>query len=269
MVLKNISLTLIAAGVLFAQTTQEYGNRNLRGYNDIKCGTAPSNPASGDVRFYCDSGTGDLGCKDSSGGNCLPSGGGGGATNASQLYDFQTTKTSGTVLTINQNCSSSLPCVARWGSVASRLTTSSTVTISAGTGLAYIYLDTSSGIIAGHNGLTLVCSGCTVQSGITQFPSDSIPLYTWNAVSAVWDASGTDYRAFISNKRVAQGSGITVTESSGHATIAVDTAVVGLRVAVPGASTTPCVSGSWAADATYFYICHATDTWRRVATSTW
>jgi len=27
--------------------------------------------------------------------------------------------------------------------------------------------------------------------------------------------------------------------------------------------------GQISADATYLYICHATDTWRRVATSTW
>ena len=43
----------------------------------------------------------------------------------------------------------------------------------------------------------------------------------------------------------------------------------GLRVAVPATATSTGQAGQWAADASYFYICTATDVWKRVAVSSW
>lgn len=42
-----------------------------------------------------------------------------------------------------------------------------------------------------------------------------------------------------------------------------------LPVATPATATTPCTSGQWSYDTSYYYICTATDTWARVGVATW
>jgi hypothetical protein len=44
---------------------------------------------------------------------------------------------------------------------------------------------------------------------------------------------------------------------------------VGTKVAVPASATATGTPGQWAADASYLYVCTATDTWKRTALSTW
>ena len=44
---------------------------------------------------------------------------------------------------------------------------------------------------------------------------------------------------------------------------------VGVKVAVPATATSTGVVGQWAADASWFYVCTATDTWVRAALATW
>lgn len=44
---------------------------------------------------------------------------------------------------------------------------------------------------------------------------------------------------------------------------------VGVKVAVPATATSTGVPGQWAADASHYYVCTATNTWRRAALSTW
>jgi hypothetical protein len=154
-------------------------------------------------------------------------GGGGGAGMASQLGDFAVTRTGTTVLTAGANCSASTPCNARFGSLAYSITRSCTATITAGTGTAYIYLSSSGILTIGHNVTVSGSTGCLAQSGVTAFPSDALPLYTWTATSAAWDAAGgRDYRAVLSTKNVAPGTGIATLESSGRTTVSVDSAVV-------------------------------------------
>ena len=46
---------------------------------DFQCIPTPTNPPTGNVRFYCNSGTGNLACLTSSGASCLSGGGGGGS----------------------------------------------------------------------------------------------------------------------------------------------------------------------------------------------
>jgi hypothetical protein len=43
----------------------------------------------------------------------------------------------------------------------------------------------------------------------------------------------------------------------------------GQFVAAPGAANTACQPGHFSADATYLYVCHAANTWKRVAIATW
>jgi hypothetical protein len=47
-------------------------------YVDMAGISTPANPASGNIRLFADSGTGNLACRTSTGGNCLPTVGGGG-----------------------------------------------------------------------------------------------------------------------------------------------------------------------------------------------
>ena len=107
-----------------------------------------------------------------------------------QLGDFNVTGTTPTVLTIGSNCSTATPCNVRWGSRVSTFTTSETVTLTAGTGTAFFYVDSAGMLTAGHN-LTLSCaSPCSAVAGVTAFPVNAIPLFTWTATSGTWDPAG-------------------------------------------------------------------------------
>jgi len=122
----------------------------------------------------------------------------------------------------------------------------------------------------GHD-LNVTCSaGCVALNGVTAFPTDSVPLWTWTAAAGAWDvAGGNDRRALLSGKVVIAGAGLTSLDSGGQTVLSIDSAVVGSRVAVPASPSSPCTSGTWAADGSYYYKCYATDNWRRAALSSW
>jgi hypothetical protein len=193
-------------------------------------------------------------------------GGGSGATMANQLGDFAITRSSASVLTIGANCSASTPCNARFGNLVYSVIAGATATITGGTGAAYFYVSSTGTLTAGHN-VTLNCSAaCVAQSGITSFPADSVPLFTWSATNGAWDASGgSDLRAFTSTKVLQPGAGMTSTEISGTSILGVDPAVIGSRVAVPATSSSACVTGSYAFDNSFYYSCVSSGSWRRVA----
>ena len=67
---------------------------------------------------------------------------------ASQLGDLGLVLTSPTVLTAGLNCSNATPCNARLGNNVFSVTNSSTITLTAGSGTLYLYLD-ASGIALG------------------------------------------------------------------------------------------------------------------------
>jgi hypothetical protein len=191
------------------------------------------------------------------------------ASMASQLGDFAVTRTTPTTLSIGANCSTTTPCTVRFGSLVFSFGAGGTATISAGSGLALVYVS-SSGVLTVGSNITATCnSGCTALSGVTAFPTDAIPLFTWSATSGTWDiAGGADQRAFLSSKSVTAGPGITTTEVSGKTQLSADTSVIGLRVSAPATSSTACTMGSWATDGSYFYLCTASSVWRRAALST-
>jgi hypothetical protein len=156
------------------------------------------------------------------------SGSGGGATMAAQLGDLLPVRTSSTVLTIGAGCASASPCNVRFGSQAFNIIASATATISgSATGTAYVYVSSAGTLMVGHN-LTITCSsGCTQQTGITAFPINVVPIYTWTATSGTWDTTGgRDQRAFLSAKTLAGGQGIIITEAPGQSTLAVDNSVI-------------------------------------------
>jgi len=167
----------------------------------------------------------------SSAGTWLPSnvsGSGGGVTMAYQLGDLAVTRTSSTVLTIAAGCTPTSPCNVRFGSQVYSITNSATATISgSATGTAYVYVNGSGVLMVGHN-LTVTCSaGCTQQAGITSFPPNVLPVYTWTASNGTWNnPGGTDQRAFLSAKTLAGGQGIVITEAPGQSALAVDNGVI-------------------------------------------
>jgi hypothetical protein len=195
-------------------------------------------------------------------------GGGGGASSGAQLTDLTVARASGSLLTIGSQCSTTAPCNVRFGNTVYAFTASASVTLSSGTGSAFVYISRDGVLTVGHN-LVLNCSGCTAEVA-TAFPADSVPLFRWTATANTWDNNGgTDVRAFLSGRPVLGGTGIAVTNTGGNATVAVNTAVVGLRTAVPATAASGCTSGAWAADSTFSYICVADNTWRRVSISAW
>ena len=167
-------------------------------------------------------------------GTCAITGSGGvtssgasGAGMASQLGDLGLVLTSSTVLTAGLNCSNATPCSARLGNTVYSVTNSSTITLSAGSGTLYLYVDASGALVAGHN-LTLTCAGvCGAVSGVTTFPAGSIPLFTWTATGGLWDISGgSDKRAFLSTRSLGSGTGIVALDTGTQTVVAVDSATV-------------------------------------------
>jgi hypothetical protein len=154
--------------------------------------------------------------------------GGGGATMANQLGDLVAVRTSATVLSIATGCTPTSPCNVRFGYQVYNITNSATATIGGtGTGAAYVYVNGSGALMVGHN-LTVACSaGCTQQAGITSFPSNTLPIYTWTATAGTWDGTGgRDQRAFMSAKTLTAGQGIVVNEAPGQSTLTVDIGVI-------------------------------------------
>ena len=178
----------------------------------------------------------------------VPAGGGG------TVLDLAVTKTAAAVLTIAAGN-------AGFGSTVYTFA-SATATITAGTGTAYIYVASDGTLTVAHN-VTVTCSGCTQTAG-TAFPADSIPLYTWTATATVWDtAGGTNYRAPLSAKKVAAGTGVQVSEASGHATVAIDSSVV------PTLTSTSALTGKTIdAEATGNVITTVQKAWLQAATCT-
>lgn len=201
------------------------------------------------------------------------SGGGGGGSsvqNASQLADLAATRNSSTVLVIGSTCSPTTPCNVRFGSVAFSITSSTSATITSGSGRAFIYVDSAGNLTVGNNVAVTCSSGCRSVPGVTAFPSDSIPLFTWTATSGTWDsAGGVDQRAFQSTTNILAGTGLLATTASGATTVSADPTLVGLWAAVPVTSSSACTPGAWSVDASFYYVCVASNTWRRAALATW
>ena len=192
------------------------------------------------------------------------------ATMISQLGDLQVTRTSNTVLTIGASCSTATPCNVHFGTTVYSIASTSTATISgSATGMLYIYV-TNAGVLTVGSNLSVACSSCSAQSGVTSFPPDSIALETWPVTNGALNAAGgQDFRALLGTKNVVAGQGIVTTDANGSAVVSVDSTLIGLRVATPGSSTSACDAGSWSYDANYIYICTAPNTWRRAQLASW
>lgn len=172
----------------------------------------------------------------------ITAGGGGGG--AAQLGDLAAARSSETVLSIGSLCSQATPCSVRFGSQVFRITSEARATITSGSGTAYIYVTPAGSLTVGHTVGGLTCSGCTGQAGISAFPPNALPLYSWTASNGTWDAGGgSDQRAFLSTKTLTASTGITLTEAGGETAVAVNAAVVGTFSSGTGAAPATCTVG--------------------------
>ena len=158
-----------------------------------------------------------------------------GAGMAAQLGDFNVTRTAVSVLTVGANCTTSVPCILRFGDKSYPITSPATITISGTvTGAVNIYL-TSDGVItvAGTvSGMSLGCSGCLIAATSSTLPMDVLPIYSWTSlVAGYWDLNGgTDARAFISaSKIIGHSAGLTQSTTPSTTTLGLDTSVVPMK----------------------------------------
>lgn len=224
------------AAAAFGQTTIDLGrqSRNVDFSNAVftrpsKTGTVlPTTCQIGETFFLTSAPAGNnwYGCAAVNAWSLEGSGGSGGTGSSGSLNQFNAT-VSGNLLTINANCSVSTPCNARIGSTTYDFSSSAIATLSGGSGAASIYID-ANGVLTVGNGFgsgNLSCSGaCSTIDGVTAFPPDSIPLWTWTGTSGVWDVLGeTDFRAYVSAAPVISAtSGLSLTQSPGALTLSVD-----------------------------------------------
>jgi hypothetical protein len=193
---------------------------------------------------------------------------------ASQLGDFVPVRTSATVLTFGAACSTSTPCNVRFNQQSIQLTAGGTVVLggSSPRGTAYAYITPAGVLTIGSNLTISSCTGCTAVAGITNFPANAIPLWTWTAasVTGVWDLNGfVDQRSFQSAKVIIPGPGVVVTEAPGSTTIGIDTSALLILVqSTPSNSSSACAPGAIWSDANYIYVCVASGTIKRAALST-
>jgi len=292
---RTILLLSLPAAMGIAQTRLELSTQSNADFSranatkPAKVGTTlPTTCSTGEVFFKSDAAAGQnlFLCATANTWTQLTAGSGGGGggplavTSTNALTDLLVTRTSATTLSIAANCTAANPCNVRFGSRTVAVNTSATATVPSGAnvvGVAYIYLS-SQGLITVGNTIGVTCSGCTALNNITQFPSDSIPLFTWSANGGVWDSTGgVDVRAFLSNKSIIAGTGIITADAAGQTAVSIDTTAVAailtpsfaVRVTVPATANTSCTPGNYAADASFLYQCVSTDTWLRTALSTW
>jgi hypothetical protein len=172
-------------------------------------------------------------------------------------------------LRVGVDCSETEPCNARFGHTVHTVKRAATVKpVAASSGIAFIYLTPQGDVTAGST-VTLTCEGCRYARGITQFPPDAIPLFTWSIVKGVFDPKGSaDFRAGLSTKNVMSGSGILTVDNAGNTTVAVDPTLVSVHVlVVPKSSSSNCATGEFSFDNEYYYVCVAPNKWKRAALS--
>lgn len=172
-------------------------------------------------------------------------------------------------LRVGIDCSDARPCNVRFGSVVHAVKVAARIKpLGKSSGPVFIYVDPSGDLVAGSP-VNLQCEECRYARGVSQFPANSIPLFSWAIVQGAFDPrTGTDFRASLARTNVAAGPGVTVADNGGTATVAIDATVVSTRVITPPkSSSSACSSGQFSFDADYYYVCIAPNKWKRFALS--
>jgi hypothetical protein len=170
-------------------------------------------------------------------------------------------------LKVGTDCSERTPCNARSGNFVRSFKAPAAIRPSSSTsGSVFVYLDGSTNLMAGSK-VNLTCQGCAYAPGVTQFPPDSIPLFTCTVVAGAFQPTGCiDLRAMFSTTGIVSGTGVLITGKPGTQTVSIDPTLVSLHVlAPPKTSHDACSTGQFSFDTDYYYICTAPNTWKRVA----
>lgn len=201
-------------------------------------------------------------------------GSGGGASSVSALIDFAAANTSSAVQQIGGSCSATVPCQARLGESVFTITAPVTLTLSgtSSNDTIYWYVSAAQVLTAGYNGAeTATCSGCSAVSGVTAFPSNSIPLWRTTVTASAFNTitEAMDKRAMLSAAPLAAGQGIAITADSptpGVTTLTTDPVTVPRYFTGSGAPSGNCAAGrDFYTDTTglNLYFCDATNTWKQ------
>jgi hypothetical protein len=173
------------------------------------------------------------------------------------------------VLKIGIDCSARTPCNVRSGNLVHGFKAPAEIRASGPTsGPVLVYIDSSGNLVAGSK-VNLACDGCLYAAGVTQFPPNSIPLFTCTVAAGAFQEMGcADLRAVFSTTRIVNGAGVMITDNAGSATVSIDPTLVSLHVlAVPKMSHDTCSTGQFSFDKDYYYVCIAANAWKRFALS--
>jgi hypothetical protein len=198
--LRAIGYSLLFPLAALMATVTVNGIRYFVSYVDLKGISAPANPASGDLRFYANSNSGQVACLDSTGASCLIVG-------TTNIAPGKAKISSASVLLINDGCTSGDPC--NIGQTTFTGSATATITAGSGSGTARVYKCgtlTSTGcpsaniLVVSHPtaaGLTINCVSCTqIQVASPSFPTGSVALYTATITTGAWTAL-SDLRVFL------------------------------------------------------------------------
>jgi hypothetical protein len=191
-----------------------------------------------------------------------------GANLESHIPGFSAALVDGT-LNVGTDCSERTPCNVRFGNFVHNIKKPAAIRVSGpNSGLVLVYLDNTGSLVAGSK-VKLVCEGCLYTGGLTQFPPDSIPLFTCTVASGVFQPTGcADLRAVFSTTGIVSGVGISITDTPGRAMISLDPTLVSLHVvSPPKMSHDSCSTNQFSFDNDYYYLCIAANTWKRFALS--
>lgn len=145
------------------------------------------------------------------------SGGGGGATLATQLLDFAPGTITTTAVPFGAACTTTTPCFVNLGGIQYPFTDSVTVNLTGGTAsdTIYYYVDANGNRTMGYNSAnTYSCSNCETAptSGISAFPSTAFPLYQCTVTTGAF-VSCADARPIIGFTSLQNGLGTRVTST--------------------------------------------------------
>jgi hypothetical protein len=143
---------------------------------------------------------------------------------ASDLADCKVTRDSATTLKVTD-------CRVKFPNKESVVLSPATIESTGGQGTSLVYLTPSGDVMVGHSGsLTIECTGCTDAGGMTTFPPDVKPLWTFATNNpGEWAAgNGIDERG-TEPTLLEPGAGILIATTNGTKTIAADTAVLQTR----------------------------------------
>ena len=147
---------------------------------------------------------------------------GGGASAASDLTDFKAS-VAGAVLTIPAGR-------ARIGNYAPVAIAAGGATFTAGSGDVKVFIDASNNLVCHMaTGIAATLTGSLACSNVTTpaYPVNSIPIADLTiAAGTFYVTIDSDDRAFLSNRGISAGTGISIADAGGVASIGIDTATV-------------------------------------------